>query len=165
MSTQISIGASVYFTPDDDVQQVFCDALRAARESIRIAIYAWHLPVAVAILTARRQAGVDVGLVVDHSQAAGRYEAPEIAQLVAAGCDVTIGTSQRHAIMHHKFAVIDDTRVLAGSWNFSLSASQENNFIQIVDNAPYASAFLTQWAAMRAWMRQHEPQYQPGGDA
>jgi phosphatidylserine/phosphatidylglycerophosphate/cardiolipin synthase-like enzyme len=97
---------------------------------------------------------------MDHTQAHGKYEAPEITALVQAGCDVTIGSSQKHAIMHHKFAVVDGVHVLAGSWNFSLTASKENNFLQIVSNLDMAALFLAKWQEMHDYMQIHEPQWQ-----
>ena len=161
MSATIQLGVQTFFSPDDDTQQVFLDFLGQAQQNIYIAIYGWHLPPAVAILLAKQHAGIPVALVMDHLQATGRYEAPEVTQLVQGGCDVTIGTSQKHKILHHKFAVVDQTHVLAGSWNFSESASLENNYLQIVSNAEMAALFLAKWHEMNDWIRTHEPQWQP----
>ncbi|MCL6563383.1 MAG: hypothetical protein K6U87_10280 [Firmicutes bacterium] len=165
MAHIIQLGVQTYFSPDDDTQGVFLDFLRQAQHEIRIAIYAWHLPPAVEILAAKVRAGVDVALVMDHSQATGHYEAPEVTQLVQAGCRVAIGTSQKHAILHHKFAVVDRLHVLAGSWNMSGAASREANYLQVVTNQDLASLFLAKWQELDTWIRRHEPQWQPSGPA
>ncbi|CAB1128444.1 PLD phosphodiesterase domain-containing protein [Candidatus Hydrogenisulfobacillus filiaventi] len=161
MGITVELGIRTWFSPEDDTQTVFLDFLRQAQHSLRLAVYSFHLPVAVDILSQQLRAGVNVALVLDHSQAERALELPEIRQLLATGAEVTVGTSRLHAIMHHKFAVADGMRVLTGSWNFTLSASREDNFIQVTSNPEYARLFLDKWQAMRAWMRTHEPQWQP----
>lgn len=161
MGIDTNLRVATYFSPDDDTQKVFLDFLNQAQKNVYIAIYSWHLPPAMDVVRNLCGRNVSVAFVMDHGQSVGRYESPEVAELVTLGCDITIGTSRRHAIMHDKFAVVDEEHVLAGSWNFSLSASKENNFLQIVSNSHHASLFLEEWHKMRDWMRAHEPKWQP----
>src|ERR1700730_823396 len=123
---------STYFSPDDDTQNVFLQFIHGTKHHLRIAIYSLHLPPLINDFISLHQSGIDLALVCDHSQALGKYEQPEIAQLKAAGVPLVVGTSQKHKIMHHKFAVQDQSIVEAGSWNYSLSASAESNFFDIV---------------------------------
>lgn len=161
MSAIIQLGIQTYFSPDDDTQAVFLRFLQQAQTSIYIAIYGFHLPPAQDLLIAKAQAGVPVAIIMDHTQADGKYEAPEVQHLIQGGCAVTIGSSEKHHIMHHKFAVVDDLHVLAGSWNFSQSASLEDNFLQITSNTDHAALFIAKWHEMHDWMHQYEPQWQP----
>jgi phosphatidylserine/phosphatidylglycerophosphate/cardiolipin synthase-like enzyme len=161
MAQQISLGVQTWFSPDDDTQTVFLDFLRQAQHEIKIAIYGFHLPPAVPILLDKVRTGVIVDAVMDRVQSKGKYEAPEVQQLVDGGVGVTIGDSQKHHIMHHKFVVVDHLHVLAGSWNFSESASLESNYIQIVSNADMATLFLNKWQEMHDWMQEHEKSWQP----
>lgn len=160
MSTVIQLGIQTYFSPDDDTQQVFLDFLNQAQHSIYIAIYAFHLPLASQILLTKRQSNLVVAMIMDRSQAHGHYERTEVRQLMKSGIDVTIGDSQKHHIMHHKFAVVDTVHVLAGSWNFSEEASLEDNYIQIVTNQDLAQLFLDKWRQIHDWIHLHEPQDQ-----
>jgi phosphatidylserine/phosphatidylglycerophosphate/cardiolipin synthase-like enzyme len=122
-----------------------------------------HLPPLIDELIQLHKRGVDVALVCDHTQARGKYEHPEIEQLRAAGIPLVEGTSQKHKIMHHKFAVRDKTTVLSGSWNFSLSASEENNYFDIVESPERAALFLSKWQEMWDWIVENEPQLQENG--
>ena len=161
MSQSIQLGIQTYFSPDDDTQQVFLDFLSQAQHSIHIAIYSWHLPPAMDVIQTLLAGGRKIHLLMDHSQSTGKYEAPEVQELVQLGARVAIGTSRKHAILHDKYAVVDGLHVLSGSWNFSLSASQEANFLTIVSNPDFATLFMTNWQKQYDWIVTHEPQWQP----
>jgi phosphatidylserine/phosphatidylglycerophosphate/cardiolipin synthase-like enzyme len=127
---------------------------------LRIAVYGLHLPPLIEALIELHNAGKDVALVIDHTQARGTYENPEVKQLLAAGVPLLEGTSQKHKIMHHKFAVRDKESVLSGSWNFSQSASEESNYFDIVDSTDRATLFLSKWQEIWDWISTHEQKYQ-----
>jgi len=98
------------------------------------------------------RAGVDTSLVCDSSHAKGKYEHPEIQQLRLTGVPLVAGTSQKHKIMHHKFIVKDEVAVESGSWNFSLSASEESNYFDIIESSDRAALFLSKWKEMWDWI-------------
>lgn len=148
------------FSPDDDTHKAFIDFLKGTKEHLRIAIYGFHLPDAMETIIDLHQRGVDVALVMDHTQARGTYECPEVEQMRSAGVPLLEGTSQKHRILHHKFAVRDKTSVLSGSWNFSLSASDESNYFDIVESPERGALFLSKWQEMWDWIQVHESQYQ-----
>lgn len=160
MSAIIQLGVQTYFSPDDDTQQVFLDLLSQAHQTIHIAIYSWHLPIAMDAVKAAIARGVKVYLLMDHSQSTGHYEAPEVQGLVDLGAVVVIGTSRLHAILHDKYVVVDGLHVLSGSWNFSLSASKEANFLTVVSNPEFAALFMANWQRQHDWIVAHEPQWQ-----
>lgn len=150
----------IAFSPDDDTKTLFLDFLSSASKSIHIAIYSLHLPEIIPLLKSKVATGVSVNLLVDRSQALGHYEAPEIQELKDIGCDVVIGTSEKHKILHDKFAIVDEEKTFLGSWNFSLSASEEDNFILIFGHKNLAEVFLTHWHRVRDWVLKNESQYQ-----
>ena len=160
MSAEVGLKVATYFSPDDDTQRVFLDFVRQARSHLRIAIYGLHLPPLIDELVNLHRSGVDVALVIDHTQARGKYERPEVEQLRAAGIPLVEGTSEKHHIMHHKFAVRDGVSVLSGSWNFSESASLESNYFDVVDSDVRAQLFLSKWQEIWDWVSTHEQQYQ-----
>ncbi|MCL6442483.1 MAG: hypothetical protein K6T83_03290 [Alicyclobacillus sp.] len=159
LTTGLSI--STYFSPDDDTQTTFLQFVAGTTSHLRIAIYGLHLPPLIDELINLHRRSVDVALVCDSSQAAGKYERPEILQLLDAGIPLLVGTSQRHHIMHHKFLVRDKTAVLSGSWNFSESASQESNYFDIIESPERAALFLAKWQEMWDWIQTHEAGKQP----
>lgn len=149
-----------FFSPDDDTQSVFLDFIRSTQSHLRIAVYGLHLPPLIDELIELHKRGVDIALVCDHTQARGKYEKPEIIQLLQAGVPLLEGTSEKHKIMHHKFAVRDKSAVLSGSWNFSQSASDESNYFDIIESPERAALFLSKWQEMWNWIASHEQAYQ-----
>lgn len=161
MPVDIGLRIKTLFSPDDDTQAAFLAFIQGTQKRLRIAVYGMHLPPLVDSLLALHEAGRDVALVLDHTQAEGTYERPEVAQIIAAGVPVRIGSSERHHIMHHKFAVRDGAAVLSGSWNFSESASLESNYFDIVDNPERAALFEAKWEEMWTWIDAHEAKWNP----
>ena len=161
MALTTGLSISTYFSPDDDTQAAFLQFIQAVQSHLRIAIYGMHLPPLIDDLIALHKRGVDVALVCDSTQAAGKYEHPEILQLLDAGIPLLVGTSTRHRILHHKFAVRDKNTVLAGSWNFSESSSMEDNYFDIVQSSDRAALFLSKWQEMWDWVDSHEKSKQP----
>ena len=151
---------STYFSPDDDTQKVFLDFIKGTQNHLRIAIYGLHLPPLIDDLIALHQSGKDIALVIDHTQAHGSAEHPEVERLRQVGVPLLEGTSERHRIMHHKFAVRDRETVLSGSWNFSESASLESNYFDVVESPERAALFLSKWQEIYDWVIAHEQKYQ-----
>ncbi len=160
MSLSTKAQIHTFFSPDDDTQKVFLDFIRSTTKHLRIAIYSLHLPPLVDDLLQLHRSGVDIALVCDHSQAEGKYEHPEIQQLRLAGVPLVVGTSQKHKIMHHKFTVKDKVAVESGSWNFSLNASDESNYFDIIESSDRAALFLSKWQEMWNWISKNEPQFE-----
>lgn len=147
-------------SPDDDTQNEFINFIKGTTSHLRIAIYGMHLPPLIDALLQLHKDGKDIALVIDHTQARGTYEKPEVLQLLASGIPLMEGTSQKHRIMHHKFAVRDHTETLAGSWNFSESASDESNYFDIVYSPDRAKMFLGIWQEIWDFMSTKEQKYQ-----
>ena len=112
----------------------------------------------VELLIAQHNQGLDVALVLDKTQATGTYEMPEITKLKQAGVPMMIGTSSQRKIMHNKFTVLDDEWVQSGSWNYTNSASKEDNFFDIEHSPTRAVQFTIYWQKMWDWIKQNDPQ-------
>jgi phosphatidylserine/phosphatidylglycerophosphate/cardiolipin synthase-like enzyme len=147
-----------YFSPQDDTLQAFLNFIQTAQKKIRIADYSFNLKPLVELLIEKRKAGIDVQLVLDKSQSEGVTEKPEIKQLRAAKIPFVIGTSDKHQIMHNKFTIIDDSWVQSGSWNYTVAASDEDNFFDIEHSVDRAGFFTADWQRMFDWISQNEPQ-------
>ena len=133
-----------------------------AKKSIAIVIYGFHLPKLTDTLIAKHNAGVKIGLILDHTQAEGKAEASEVQKLLDAGVPLLIGTSPVHrAILHSKFCVVDAKAVEFGSWNYSLSASQQSNTMSYVTDRAYAKTFLQHFTRIHDFITLHEMTLQP----
>lgn len=146
-------GRQFYCCPDLDTPQETLDAFLAftqtAQKTLLIADYSFNLPQFETVLPALTAKGVDVRLVLDKSQSSGSTEKPIIASLKASGIDMVIGTSSDHKIMHNKFCIIDSEVSQYGSWNYTVAASDEDNFY-FIDKTPEVAAALTS-----AWDRMY----------
>jgi phosphatidylserine/phosphatidylglycerophosphate/cardiolipin synthase-like enzyme len=149
--------------------QAFLAGAAVQGAKLRTMIYGCTLQPFFDAVIAAHQAGADVGIIFDHTQAAGRAEAPQIERLKAAGLvdgqHFLIGTSpEHHQIVHLKATVIwsPDGRVgvECGSFNYSPSASLQLNDLCFVESAALGAYYAKAFEALWAWVKQHEPQYQ-----
>jgi phosphatidylserine/phosphatidylglycerophosphate/cardiolipin synthase-like enzyme len=76
--------------------------------------------------------GLDVRVVVEKQQAGGQYSQHQ--ELAAAGIPVRIDTNP--SLMHHKFAVVDDSTVITGSMNWTGNGVGENNENLVIITSP-----------------------------
>ncbi len=149
--------------------EAFLSGAAVPNAKLRTMIYGCTLqPFFDAVIAAHR-AGADVGIIFDHTQAAGRAEAPQIERLKAAGLidgqHFLIGTSpEHHQIVHLKATVIwtpdSSVGVEDGSWNYSPSASLQMNDLCFTASPALGDYYAKAFGALWAWVKQHEPQYQ-----
>lgn len=150
------------FAPWDDTTGEFIAFVQSAQKSLDISIYGFHLPHLTDVLIQKHQAGVRVSLILDHSQEQGKAEQSEVQRLLDVGLPLLIGTSPVHGqILHSKFTVVDGKAVEHGSWNYSLSASQQSNDMHFVEHEGYAASYLQHHNAIRSFILLHEMAYQP----
>lgn len=152
----------VWMSPFHDTKQAYLDFLSTAKRSIHVNIFGFHVPELTDLLIAKHKAGVKVDIIFDHSQAQGQAEAGEIAKLMKARVPFLIGTSPRSGqLLHLKATVVDESRVECGSWNYSESASDQLNDVQVVDDARMAHFYLLAHDIVRAFIIRHEQIFQP----
>ena len=138
----------------DEIQTFYCpfdkgaaenavvNLLNSAEKEIWGNAFGLTDPRFVDALIAAKQRGVEVVFTADSTQAAGPHEKPLVVELLKAGCDIQIGKSPVHSqLLHLKAFEIDGKVVEDGSWNFSPSASQQLNVVNIY-NSPKRAAEL-----------------------
>ena len=108
----------------------------AAKSHIYFAMYEFTLKDIADALVAAKKRGVEVRGVVDAGEGANSYDRPIIAELVAAGIPVE---TEKHAdgsgIMHIK-AIVTDSAYALGSYNWTGSATAENDEILEIGTDP-----------------------------
>ena len=133
----------------------------SATQSLLIVDYSFNLTDVEPIITALLAKGVKVIMVLDRSQSKGNSEVPIIKALKAISdpnFQLVIGTSSMHQIIHDKFSVVDDIHAQYGSFNYTLTASKEDNFFFIEAGSPVASALTNIGLGIRDWILKNEPQ-------
>lgn len=121
-------------------------AVTEAKTSIRLAAYQYTSPDIISAVLAAKKRGVDVAVILDHTQENGDSQATMVASHIPCYIDHT------YKIMHHKFIVVDGINVENGSFNYTLSADKSN-----AENALYtrgvkqlADAYTTEWNRLQA---------------
>jgi hypothetical protein len=117
--------------------------IAAARSHIYFAIYEFTLSDVADALVAAKERGVDVEGLVDAGEAASSYDALLIAKLKNAGIPVT---PEHHpdgnGIMHIK-ALVTESAYAMGSYNWTESATAENDELLEIGTAPDLVAVYT----------------------
>ncbi len=166
------IGLSLFLLPEDGplAHATFLSLLRNPHPT-------WISAYALtdgALLEEIRQAdarGVEVHLLLDHTQSTGHTEAPAIQALheTLQHGDITIttagdGSTSTGAIHHEKCMVVEDPEgepfVWTGSINFSQSGWLQGNQAVLFRSREAADAILTQFKRHQTWAREHQAQYQ-----
>jgi phosphatidylserine/phosphatidylglycerophosphate/cardiolipin synthase-like enzyme len=165
MPASATLTIRTLFAPFDDTTQAFLEFVGRAKKSLEINIYGFHLPQLTDLLLQKQQQGVKISIILDHTQADGRAEASEVQKLIDGKVPLLIGTSPvHHAILHAKFCVVDGAAVQHGSWNYSLSASQQSNDMHFVEDPAYARSYQDHHNAIRSFIVLHEMTMQPQGE-
>ena len=107
--------------------QQLISLIAAAKSHVYFAVYEFTLKDVADALVAAKQRGLDVRGLVDAGESANSYDQPIIQELVAAGIPVE---TEKHAdgngIMHIKLLVTDAAYAM-GSYNWTGSATTEND--------------------------------------
>lgn len=166
----ISTPITLYQLPDDavPVRNSILRSIDTARECIRLFMYGFTDIGIADSLTAAALRGVDVALLLDHTQSCGHTEAQLISRMMRVGFhphDLVISTSPvAHTFMHEKLLVTDDT-VQWGSLNFSPTSFEQVNTWCSTVSGDLARAQMDAITDRIQWALLHEPAYQFGGTA
>jgi mitochondrial cardiolipin hydrolase len=113
-------------------------ALRQAKHSIDVCVFSITCDEIANELLAAHQRGVAVRIISDDDQM--KTQGSDVARLAAAGIATRTDNSPFH--MHNKFAVIDGSLLINGSFNWTRQAVLNNREnIVITNNAGLVAAF------------------------
>lgn len=129
-----------YFSPADNLKQIYLDFVTSAKETIRIVDYSFNMVELVDLLNKKQKEGVDVMLILDKSQEGGKSEKVALSKLDK-NITVLFGESSKGKIIHDKFTIIDGKAVESGSWNYTEVAGLEDNQIDIIYSRKRALEF------------------------
>lgn len=125
----------VYFTePDASVPRdeyaggldtVLAAAIDGARRTVDIAVFELDSDALRDAIVRAHERGVALRIVADDRHGLWNESDPHLRELSQAGLETR--EDGRSALMHNKFAIIDQRMVWTGSWNYTLNGSYRNN--------------------------------------
>ena len=135
------------FSSGDSIGQAVSESLRRANRQVTLALFGFNNNDLAAELIKLAQKGVVVRLKIDETKGSGRKTSALIGRLKSGGVEVqTVAPSGRN---HNKFAVIDGSRVLTGSYNWTIKAESNWENLLILDCAELASSYQREWEKIR----------------
>jgi len=143
-----AVVSSAYFSPGDACLRRLSDLMRGCRASLDVCVFTIaddRLTDAILDCHAR---GVRVRVVSDNDK---QYDAgSDIARLLARGVPVRLDRAPSH--MHHKFALADGRLLANGSFNWTRSATRDNDEnLVVTDDANLVRVFALQFE--RLWQQ------------
>lgn len=135
----------VYFSPNGGATNAVVGEINRAQREILVQAYTFtSVPIASALVTAKRR-GVKVEAVLDKSNIKQGYSIITFLE----NASIPVYIDDRVKIAHSKIMIIDDTEVITGSFNFTMSAECHNaeNLI-ILRNDP---ALILKYMANYKW--------------
>ena len=142
---QLTIGGARienYFAPEDRVASRIIAHVREAQRSIRFMAFSFtHDGIGQAVRE-KAQAGVSVVGVFERTGSETQFS--EFGKLKQAGLEVY--QDGNPYAMHHKVFILDDTKVIFGSFNFSDGADRDNDEnLLVVTDAAFARPFVQEF--------------------
>ncbi len=132
-----------FAAPNADLETLLLDNLALAEHSIDIAIYKFNADQVATVLAQAVQQGVKVRIVTDTDNA----DTTALHDLQTLGVPVVEDDDQ--ALMHNKFAVLDQRWVLTGSANWTDSGLQEqDNNLLVLDSPALAANYSAEFEEM-----------------
>lgn len=141
---------AVCFTPGGECTDVIVGQIGSARQQVLVQAYSFTSAGIVKALADAKRRGVDVRVILDKSNACKDGGECEKKGAIAADTlgivKVPVLIDRAHAIAHNKVMIIDGTRVITGSFNFTKAAQEKNAENLLVINDPaLAHRYIDNW--------------------
>ena len=139
---------SAHFSPKGGCTEVAVKAITTARREVLVQAYSFSSPDIAKALIAAVARRVRVTVLLDRSNEVETYS--ELGDLTQHGVEVWIDAA--HAIAHNKVIIIDNRKVLTGSFNFTRQAENENaeNLLVLTDHPGLAARYRENFQTHRS---------------
>jgi phospholipase D len=132
----------VCFTPNRQCQSFILREINEAKESIRLQAYSFTDKAIAYALVEAASRGIDVKINLDQSNMNDGRSAKDI--LISNGVAVRIDSPS--GIAHNKVIIIDKSRLITGSYNFSQNAYSRNVENMLILYSPsLCEAYIYNW--------------------
>ena len=136
------ISLEVYFSPEDNVEDIICKKITEADDSIRFMAFSFTSSEISEAMIKKFKAGIDVKGIFEKRGAFTKHS--EFIKMKLEGLPVQVDRNRYN--MHHKVIIIDNSCVITGSYNFSKNASLRNDEnILIIHNHDIAGLFIDEF--------------------
>ena len=143
----INCKVKAYFPGTSKIGEALAKELNQAKKVVLIALYGFNNPALAEELTQLAQRGVNVRVKVDTAKGAEKKESKLMATLKAVGVSVrTVAAAGRN---HNKFAVVDDSTVISGSYNWTVKAESNFENLLVLNCPELAKRYTEEWEAIR----------------
>jgi phosphatidylserine/phosphatidylglycerophosphate/cardiolipin synthase-like enzyme len=116
------------FSGQADIEAIIETAMRASTSSIEAAVYGFTLPRVAAALIDAKERGLKVRVLVNESHMYTSRRSEELQLLLDKGVELrALRGVGRFGIMHNKIGIFDGRLVMAGSFNWAVTANEANS--------------------------------------
>jgi phosphatidylserine/phosphatidylglycerophosphate/cardiolipin synthase-like enzyme len=145
--TQDGTSIEIWFASEDDVIGPIIREINNAQKTVRFMAFSFTQDPMGDALLARAAAGVTVVGVFEKTGSQTQFS--EMTRLFCAGLDVR--QDGYGGVMHHKVVIIDDTTVIAGSFNFSDNAVESNDEnLLIIKDADLVQQYIAEFQRVQS---------------
>lgn len=147
--------ATVCFSPEEDCAVPIINEIDQSKESILVQEYTFTLKAVANALVNAKERGVDVKVILDKSQLYSKYSV--INELFASGIPVWIDDKPK--IAHNKVIIVDNQKVITGSFNLSKTAKKGNaeNLLIIKEYPELVQQYVKNWETRKSQSYQYVP--------
>ena len=139
---------NAYFSHTHDLRERVISIIEGAKSKMEISLFTISDNDISKSITQAHSRGVKIRVVTDDEKVMDRGS--DIFRIKHSGIPVKIDSAT--SLMHHKFLVVDNHKVLTGSYNWTRTASEINNEnILVTDNARIVQAFSEEFE--RLWQQ------------
>jgi phosphatidylserine/phosphatidylglycerophosphate/cardiolipin synthase-like enzyme len=136
------ISMEALFSPEDNIENRILDEIGKAEKSILFMAFSFTSREISEVMIRKFREGIDIRGLFEKKGAYTKYS--EFIKMKLEGLPVKVDKNRYN--MHHKVIIIDNYRVITGSYNFSKNASMRNDEnILIIDNADAAELYTEEF--------------------
>ena len=134
----------VRFSPNDKCLDFIVSVIDSAKSTINVQAYSYTAKCIAEALVRAKKRGVDVRILLDRSQLSAQGSQIYFSQ----NNNIYVAIDYVPGIAHNKVMIIDDEKVLTGSFNWTISAEKRNaeNLLLITDKH-IAKKYKDNWIA------------------
>lgn len=147
---------TVCFTPRENCTNQIIYAIDGAKKSVLVQAYTFtSKPIAQSLIRAKKR-GVDIKVILDESQVRSKYSV--INELF--GQKIPIYIDYKPAISHSKIMIIDNQKIITGSFNFSNAAQKKNaeNLLVITGSPSLVEQYVENWKDRQSQSKPYTPE-------
>lgn len=148
-----NVPTQIYFSPQGGCTDAIVGELNKAKKEVLVQAYSFtSRPIAKALIEAH-QRGVRTEIILDKSQKREKYSVADF----TAHMGVRTYIDSAHSIAHNKIMLIDQEKVITGSFNFTRSAEESNaENVLIIKSHELAMEYIENWERHKAHSEQYE---------